>query len=99
MGQLTNPTGFRIGRTLKWPSKWMHDKTVYVKYFFIMKSLYLYINRFFFSLVTLLRKAKFVFSHLRLLFGVRNVIIRIFIFSRDFLKATKRRKLKFYVTR
>lgn len=38
MGHLTNPTGFRLGRSVNWPYMWTSDKLSYYKFYNIVQS-------------------------------------------------------------
>lgn len=44
MGHLTNPTGFRLGRTIKWPYRWSGDALDFAKNFIIIDSGYTVCN-------------------------------------------------------
>jgi hypothetical protein len=91
MGHLTNPTGFRVGRTLKWPYKWSSDNISYFKYFFIMSGLQSYLFTLFSGFLRGVRKFGILFSHVRLMVSLRTFFVRIFVYSRDFLRLSKRK--------
>jgi hypothetical protein len=42
MGHLTNPTGFRLGRSTKWIYRWSSDNLTYYKYYNLITSVAAY---------------------------------------------------------
>ncbi len=57
MGQLTNPSGFRIGHTVLWRNQWSCDRVSYFKFFSISNSIQLYLQSFF---SRLMKKSGFI---------------------------------------
>lgn len=51
MGQLVNPSGFRVGRTTMWSFRWSSDPISYFKFLTISQSIQHYLIAFFSKII------------------------------------------------
>jgi len=98
MGHLTNPTGFRVGKSIRWPYKWSSDKLSYASYIYFTSLIFNYVNNMFSYIIPKIKKMGLVLSHLRLSFTLSKIFLRIFLYSRDYLRMCKKR-YAFFISR
>jgi len=96
MGHLTNPIGFRVGRTQKWKSLWASSPAFYAVQSRTAERVAQYFKSFFgFILGNKFRDKGLVYSHVWLRSKVNRLVITVFLYSGNLVKIQKRKYLKF----
>jgi len=81
MGHLTNPIGFRIGRTVGWSSGWAVDSILYKQCIIKEESIKWYLHNFFEELPFFFRRNGFILSHVTLLKQAKRYLICLYLYS------------------
>lgn len=96
MGHLTNPIGFRAGRTQTWKGLWASSAPLYAVEEQMVERVTQYFKLFFgFILGDRFRDKGLVYSHIWLRSKINRLAITIFLYSANLIKFQKWRYIKF----
>lgn len=97
MGQLSNPLGFRIGRTSSWNSLWSSDIQTF-KNNFVKENLFkYYFKNLFLNFRNLSFRRGFILSHVDVLKIVSGYIIKVYIYNSNIMKLQRNKFFYFWL--
>ena len=96
MGHLTNPLGFRVGRSQYWKSLWASSPQLYAAF----NNNFLFINNYFkiffgHVLPVQLHYKGLVYSHAWIRLNLNRLVITLFLYSANLVKMQKPKYIKF----
>jgi hypothetical protein len=96
MGHITNPIGFRVGRTSSWSSLWSSDKSTYANNWIIDYSFSRYFEFLFKKFNCLIYKKGFIFSHVELYKYSKFYLLKVYVYNSNLMLLHKGRFFYFW---